>query len=122
MNNNDPFISALEREKQKEQKALRYNQGKRKWALVDFKSLEPMVEVLEYGEEKYASWNWMKGQEVTGICESLLRHAFAFIDGEDNDPESGLSHIGHMMSNLMFISYMLREKPEWDNRHEKNID
>lgn len=122
MNNNDPFISALEREKLKEKKALRYNQGKRKWALVDFKSLEPMVEVLEYGEEKYASWNWMKGQEVTGICESLLRHTFAFMDGEDNDPESGLSHLGHMMSNLMFISYMLREKPEWDNRHEKNID
>jgi len=122
MSNNDPFISALEREKLKEQKALRYNQGKRKWALVDFKSLEPMVEVLEYGEEKYASWNWMKGQEVTSICESLLRHTFAFMDGEDNDPESGLSHLGHMMSNLMFISYMLREKPEWDNRHEKNID
>lgn len=122
MNNNDPFISALEREKLKESKALRYNQGKRKWALVDFKSLEPMVEVLEYGEEKYASWNWMKGQEVTAICESLLRHTFAFMDGEDNDPESGLSHLGHMMSNLMFISYMLREKPEWDNRHEKNID
>ena len=29
-------------------KALRYNDGKPEWTLVDFDSLEPMVKVLEY--------------------------------------------------------------------------
>lgn len=101
------------------QHAMRFNQGKRKWALVDFKSLEPMVEVLEFGENKYESWNWTRGQEISSLCESLLRHTFAFLDGEDLDPESKLSHVGHMMSNLMFISYILREKPEFDDRGDR---
>ena len=42
------------------EKALRHNTGKLKWGLVDFKSLEPMVEVLEFGAKKYAPFNWQK--------------------------------------------------------------
>ena len=46
----DDFTQALiERDKQ----ALRYNQGKVQWSLVDYKSIEPMVRVLEYGCKKY---------------------------------------------------------------------
>ena len=30
------------------EKALRYNEGKPQWSLIDFDSLEPMVRVLEY--------------------------------------------------------------------------
>jgi hypothetical protein len=33
---------------QEEGRALRYNEGKLNWGLVDFKCLEPMVKVLEY--------------------------------------------------------------------------
>lgn len=98
------------------EKALRYNSGKRKWALVDFKSLESMVEVLEFGEEKYNKWNWKKGMPVTEVSESLLRHMFAFLSGEDKDPESGIDHLGHIMSNTMFLSYIMREKSEYDDR------
>jgi len=68
------------------EQAVRYNTGKRRWTLVDFKSLESMVEVLEYGENKYDKWNWMKGMPVSAVSESLLRHMFAFLDGEDKDP------------------------------------
>ena len=98
------------------EKALRYNSGKRQWSLVDFKSLEPMVEVLEFGAKKYAPDNWKKGQSTKELCESMLRHMFAFMDGEDKDPESGTDHIGHAMCNLMFISHNHREKPEFDDR------
>lgn len=102
-----------------EDKALRYNEGKLQWSLVDFKSLEPMVQVLEFGAKKYAPNNWKKGLETQKIMESLLRHAFAFMSGEDNDPENGISHVGHMQCNLMFLQYMLREKPELDTREKQ---
>ena len=95
---------------------LRYNDDKRKWSLVDFESLEPMVEVLEYGAAKYAPDNWKKGMPIKEVCESLLRHTFAFMKGEDEDPESGLTHIGHMQCNLMFLAYNLKHKPEFDDR------
>ena len=35
------------------EQALRYNEGKPQWSLVDFKSLEPLVEVLGFGAKKY---------------------------------------------------------------------
>ena len=98
--------------------ALRYNQGKLQWSLVDFKSLEGMVQVLEMGAEKYDKHNWKKGMPITKVSESLMRHLFAFLNGEETDPESGLSHISHVMCNAMFIEYIMREKPQFDDRYE----
>ena len=110
----------MKQKKEKEQ-ALRFNEGKRQWSLVDFKSLEPMVEVLEFGANKYAPNNWKKGFPVTKLSESLLRHVFAFLSGEDNDPESGLSHLGHIQCNAMFLSYVMKnKKKKFDNRNEKS--
>ena len=88
-----------------EDKSLRYNDGKPKWSLVDFKSLEPMVKVLEYGCTKYEKNNWKKGLDNTEVLESLSRHLFALMSGEELDPESQLPHIGHIMCNAMFFQY-----------------
>lgn len=97
-------------------RGLRYNEGKPKWSLVDFDALEPMVRVLEYGAEKYSPDNWKGGMPITEIMESLMRHYVAYMRGEDNDPESGLPHIGHILCNAMFVSYMMLFKPDFDDR------
>lgn len=97
-------------------RALRYNQGKLRWSLVDFESLEPMVRVLEFGAQKYSDHNWKKGLSITEICESLLRHTFAYMSGEDMDPESNMSHIGHIQCNAMFLSYMHHKRKDKDDR------
>lgn len=102
------------------EQALRYNEGKLKWSLIDWKSLEPMVRVLEVGAEKYTPYNWQKGMPVTQISESLLRHMFAFLDGENTDAESKIEHLGHVMSNAMFLIYIMREKPNYDDRQTKD--
>lgn len=102
--------------------AKRYNNGKPQWSLVHYPSLEPLVRVLEYGAEKYTTGNesgrdnWKKGLPIRQVCESMLRHIYAFLDGEDNDPESKISHIGHIQANAMFLAYMMRNKPELDDR------
>ena len=87
------------------EKALRHNTGKLKWGLVDFKSLEPMVEVLEFGAKKYAPFNWQKGLDTTEIVESLLRHCFDYLSGKRIDEESGKPVIGHIQANAMFLAY-----------------
>lgn len=99
-----------------EEKALRYNEGKLKWSLVHFKSLEPLVRVLMYGAEKYTvvkegvtisgAHNWKKGLNRKEILESMQRHLASLIDGEEVDSESGISHIGHIGCNAMFYTYM----------------
>lgn len=100
------------------EKAIRHNAGKLEWSLVDFRSLESLVRVLEFGKQKYSRNNWKKGLYTRETCESLLRHTYAFLEGQDLDEESGLSHIGHIMFNAMALAHMLREKPEFDNRKE----
>lgn len=87
------------------EKALRYNTGKRKWSLVDWQSLAPMVEVLEFGAKKYSPDNWKKGLDKKEILESMMRHLAALMDGEGTDPESGISHMGHIQCNAMFYNY-----------------
>jgi len=98
------------------EQALRYNKGKRQWSLMDMKSFEPMIEVLEYGCQKYDRDNWKKGLFITEIYDSLQRHLIELMNGEDIDEESKLLHIGHILCNVMFMSYVLTNKPEFDNR------
>ena len=55
----DLFEQAL---KDNFKQALRYNEGKLQWSLVDFKSLEGLVEVLEYGMQKYTTYQDKSGK------------------------------------------------------------
>lgn len=98
------------------EKALRYNKNKVEWGLVDWKSLEPMVRVLMYGAEKYEIDNWKKGQDLKSLSSCLMRHLVAFMDGEDNDPESGESHLGHILCNAMFMIHSQANHLWTDNR------
>jgi hypothetical protein len=49
------------------EQALRYNTGKRQWSLVDFESLEGLVEVLEFGAEKYSIYSMEEETSVNGL-------------------------------------------------------
>lgn len=86
-------------------KALRFDEGKPKWHLVHFRSLEPLVRALEFGELRYGAFNWQKPFEKERILNSAMRHLIKLMDGEELDSESGLPHIGHLMANAMFYSY-----------------
>lgn len=90
---------------QEPEKAMRFNEGKVQWSLVHFKSLEPMVRVLEAGSRKYAPFNWQKPMDRSKIMESLMRHVAAIIDGETHDPETGELHIGAIQCNALFWAY-----------------
>lgn len=110
---------------EKDNKARRYNEGKLEWSLVHFKSLEPMIRVLEYGAEKYTvrdketgqvtssgRHNWKNGMDKEKILECAMRHLTAIFDGETTDKESGLPHIGHLMCNAMFYQYYIDKETE----------
>ena len=100
----------------------RFNEGKPRWSLVPQSALIPMVRVLEFGAKKYGDYNWVKGLSVRETCESLKRHLDAFMEGEDDDPESKLSHIGHIQCNALFLSWMMENRKDLDDRiNFKNI-
>lgn len=98
------------------EKALRYNEGKEKWSLVHFKSLIPLVEVLEFGAKKYSKDNWKKGLDLEEITESMFRHLISIMDGEKLDKESNLHHMGHIMANAMFYIYFDKNEDEKNSK------
>lgn len=71
-----------------------------------------MIEVLEFGAKKYEPFNWQKGLDPKEVLESLQRHIARLFDGEEIDQESGIHHIGHVMCNAMFYSYMVNNQKE----------
>jgi hypothetical protein len=96
---------------------VRFNNNKLKWGLVDYKAIEPLVEVLMFGAEKYDAHNWKKGLDKTEILESMQRHLVQLMSGELDDQESGLPHIGHIMCNAMFFSHFILK----DKQDEKDV-
>jgi len=60
-------------------------------------AMEQTAWVHKLGSDKYGPYNWRK----TGVCAStyvnaILRHLNAWRDGENLDPESGISHLAHV--------------------------
>lgn len=95
-----------------EEVALRYNEGKARFELIDPEFEKGVALVLTFGAEKYGDENWKKSagtdkhyEFVSGCHGSLRRHLAAIRDGEHLDPESGLPHIDHVACNVMFIRY-----------------
>ena len=67
-------------------------------------ALEQTAWVHKFGAERYGAYNWRK----TGVCattyvSAIMRHLNAWRDGEDLDPESGISHIAHIASSCNIL-------------------
>lgn len=67
-------------------------------------ALEQTAWVHKLGNDKYGPFNWRK----TGVCattyvSAIMRHLNAWRDGEDLDPESGISHIAHIATSCNIL-------------------
>ena len=102
----------------KKDQAERYNQGKPKLSMVLEMphAVEGVARVLEHGAEVYSRRNYQLGLPWTEVLDSLLRHASAWVNGEDLAPESGLPHADHMACNAMFLAEFARTRAEFDDR------
>lgn len=91
----------------KTEEAKRFDEGKTNWSLIPFEAVEDIAKVLEFGAKKYAAWNFTNagGMNHSRVINSCLRHLFAYMRGEDKDPESGLSHLSHAGCNILFLLY-----------------
>lgn len=101
----------------KDQTAIKYDHDKTDWSLMPFEAIEEINKVLDFGAKKYAAHNWKKGEgfKYTRVLNSLLRHIFAYMRGEDKDPESGLSHLAHAGCNIVFLLYYSKHKDRYKN-------
>jgi hypothetical protein len=71
--------------------------------LVPVTFIRAVAAVLGYGQKKYAANNWRKGMAWSEVYSALQRHLTAWLEGEENDEESGLSHLWHAACCLAFL-------------------
>lgn len=101
---------------------MKYDQGKAPIHLIPSEVILSMAQVLGFGAEKYGENNWRDDINETTwgrTYSSIQRHLTSFWSGEDLDPESGLSHLDHALTQLAILKMQTLEctNKEMDTRY-----
>ncbi len=96
-------------------KFIKDDNAKTRYDLLPPELLEETARVLTFGAQKYSAHNWAQGASWSRYFSAMMRHMWAWWRGEDNDPETGFSHLAHAACCLSFlIAYQLRDLGEDD--------
>jgi hypothetical protein len=99
----------------KQKEGVKNDSGKLPVDLLPVDALEEIAKVLQFGAEKYEPRNWEKGMKWSRIYAACIRHLWAWFRGEDQDQETGITHLAHSGCCVLFlISYHLRQVGEDD--------
>lgn len=104
-----------------EDKGLRFNAGKTRHDLVPPFAQEQYAKVLTAGAAKYADHNWAQGMKWSKVLASMKRHILEFESGADNDIESGVLHMAHVMCNAAFLTEYYKIYPQGDDRQHNYL-
>lgn len=93
---------------------------------VDLLPVEPMTDIAQvftFGARKYFANSYRQGETVawSRTYGSILRHLFAFWNGEDIDPESGLPHLAHAGTQLMILMEHTHHNADKDDRYKRDV-
>jgi hypothetical protein len=89
--------------------------------LIPSEALFEIGKVLQAGKLKYGTANWAHGIEISRLLGAAMRHIAQFNAGEDFDEETQTLHIANAACGLMFAIWMMKNRPDLDNRWIKDI-
>ena len=112
---------AIKAEKEYYGKALKFDTDKLPLNLLSTEAMNQTAAVLKFGAQKYAEHNWRKGFAWSRPLAAAMRHLTAFNDGEDKDPESGLSHLAHAACCIMFLLEFEKTHQHLDDRYKPEV-
>jgi len=99
---------------------VKHDQGKPDMSLLSHIGLVKIAEVMTFGSKKYSRDNWRGGFAWSRPLAAAARHLYAYIGGEDKDPETGLSHLAHCACCLLFVLEFEETHKELDDRYKGN--
>lgn len=79
------------------------DQEKIRLDLIPSSAIIALGRVLTFGAKKYDDNNWRKGMKWGRLIGATLRHLFAWMGGQDKDPETGYSHLWHALCCIAFL-------------------
>ena len=95
-------------------------EGKKDWSLLPAAELENIIDVYQFGVDKYGRESWKAGFQYHKIYAAALRHLTAFWRGQDvNMEDGGLYHLAQVAWNALTLLWMLKNGVGVDDRPTK---
>lgn len=90
-----------------------------RYDLIPVEALASVARLYGVGAKKYEAHNWRKGYEWSKSYAALQRHANAFWNGEDFDPEFTdfpSPHLAGVIFHALTLITFMKEQPTFDDR------
>lgn len=85
-------------------KGIKYDSGKLRYDLLPPEAIKEIVRVITFGAEKYGDYNWQLLSDFhSRYIAAAMRHIEAYRMGNHVDEESGLLHLAHAATNIIFL-------------------
>lgn len=95
---------------------MKFDGDKTRYDLVPPSAIKGMAEVLTFGARKYKPNNWQQCEEPERYLAAMLRHIEAWRTGETTDPDSGMHHLAHAMTNMAFMLDLGYNPTNWSKK------
>jgi hypothetical protein len=95
---------------------LRHDTGKPRFDLMPPEAMEALARHYEVGARKYQDRNWERGMLWCRCFGSLMRHAWAWMRGDDFDQETGSHHMISAAWNCIALATYAMRKVGTDDR------
>lgn len=82
---------------------IKFDQGKPDLSLLPLSATGPIAKAMMVGQEKYGRFNYRQGLAASRLIAACARHLFKWFSGQDTDPETGVSHLGHAGANIIML-------------------
>jgi hypothetical protein len=104
-----------------EVKASKHDSEKADLSLIPRVALEAAARAFMVGEKKYGRYNFYKGHDASQLIAALLRHATAWMEGEETDPQDGQHHLGSVIACAAMVLQQQKLGTLKDNRFKITI-
>lgn len=85
--------------------------GKPRFSLLPIVAINAVIRVMEFGAKKYGVENWRKVDNARErYYNAGMRHFTVWWEGEQADPDTGESHLAHLMCCVVFLLTVDLEK------------
>ena len=83
--------------------------------LIPPEAMVALATILSHGADRYSDRNWEKGMKWGRMFAAMMRHAWAWWARDSIDPDSGRSHMWHVLCcAAMLVAYEARGTGEDD--------
>jgi len=85
---------------------------------IPWEALQELGRVYHFGATSrgYGDYNFRGGYDWTLTFDALMRHAWAFWNREENDPESGFNHMAHAAWHALTLCFFALTERGNDDR------